>query len=328
MRTRGRSLLFALLAQSAMAQSPAAPPPPDHAIVAAAHAMLRDCDLADEDWLTRQGRVVLQAWLRVASAEIDPDEYFGEDRLVLSHLRSLSTPTAHDVYHALCRLQGEHVVAQHLRPAEPVSHDDLSWVPLLTRAGDYQAEGFWLVAEDGRWRLPLEPFEGLVWHLRPSATDQKLQRALTRHYQQIWGMDDENTVECPIPPAAGLALAVADDAEMLIDDGDHDWVDRDADRNLRGYLQRRALERYGNGIEQPPTPTARALQVELLYRRAFFDNGPGVGTPAWAERIRQADQALDQAVALGSDLTRLAPVLRAVALLHERGAGDLNVDPT
>ncbi|MEZ5443728.1 MAG: hypothetical protein R3F15_19865 [Lysobacterales bacterium] len=284
--------------------------------------------MTDDSLLTEQGRAVLEAWLALVGAEIDSDRYYGAERLVLIHLRGLQAPAAEDVFHALCRTSGDHLVAQHLHPEAPFSHGDLSWVPLLTRDGDYQADGFWMVAESGRWRLPLVSTDGLTWPLRPTGATLPVQQALQRHRQQIWGMDDETTVDCPIPPVAGLALAVADDAETLIDDGDHDWVDRDADRNLRGYLQRRALERYGNGIEQPPTPTARALQVELLYRRAFFDNGPGVGTPAWAERIRQADQALDQAVALGSDLTRLAPVLRAVALLHERGAGDLNVDPT
>ncbi|MCB1636927.1 MAG: hypothetical protein KDI51_20225, partial [Xanthomonadales bacterium] len=212
--------------------------------------------MTDDSLLTEQGRAVLEAWLALVGAEVDSDRYYGAERLVLIHLRGLQAPATEDVFHALCRTSGVHIVAQHLHPEAPFSHGDLSWVPLLTRDGDYQADGFWMVAESGRWRLPLVSTDGLTWPLRPTSATLPVQQALQRHRQQIWGMDDENTVECPIPPTVGLPLAADEHAELLIDDGDHDWVDRDADRNLRGYLQRRALERYGNGIEQPPTPTA------------------------------------------------------------------------
>lgn len=315
---------LALLAGSVQAQ----PEGPDAGWIAELVAMERECHLRNPDWLTRETVAWLEASLELARSYPAEGVEFLDDaeRLELAELRRLDNPTLADAYRAQCRTLVLNAALHEMTWEPPLVHGGLAWVPLLID-GDYDGTGMWLEIQDGQWRLSSHSIEALMGINDYTFSEHpRLQARLLRRRQQIAGHPDIDYPDCPLPPPAQPAQV--EDPWELLDRRADIWSDEDpdAESNLRGWLQRRALERYGSGVERPPTPSARALYVELLYRRAWFDNGPGLGTPLWAERLREADAALRNAVALGANLTRLAPVIREVATLHARGAGALLVD--
>lgn len=323
-RARSGLAVLALLASSAQS----APAGPDLAWIGEVVAMERDCRLRDPDWLSRDTIAWLEATLELARSYADDSvDYLDDsDRLVLAELRRQQEPTLADAYRATCQTLVSNAALHEMSWEPPLVYGELAWVPLLID-GDYLGMGLWLEATDGRWHVSSHGIDGLLGHdYRSFSGHPRLHARLLRRKQQIEGHSEVEYPACPLPPPPQPAQ-VEDPWEPLDQRSELWGEDPHAESNLRGWLQRRALERYGSGVERPPTPSARALYVELLYRRAWFDNGPGLGTPLWAERVREADVALRNAVALGADLTRLAPLIGAIASLHERGAGALLVDP-
>lgn len=324
MAGRGTSFLVALACAGTSLIAAELPTAPSTTRIAEIIDSFRHCRLVDPDILTEASRDSMAAWLRQAQvATVDEDELGSVDRLILRHLRRSKSADEFSAFEAFCRSGNFQLDAVHLRPADPFVQDKLAWVPLTGRDGDYAGSGFYLLFDQGRWRAPIEPGYGLATPTGVKPAYPELTRAIWQRAQSIDGHPNLDLPECPAPEANRTDPNRPDEDVW---DRLYGWTFADED-NLRGYLQRRALEHYGSGRERPPTRSARALYVELLYRRAWFDNGPGLGSKRWAERIHEADRALRDAVALGADLTRLGPVLRDIAGMHLRGAGALMIDP-
>ncbi|HWS27797.1 MAG TPA: hypothetical protein VN259_14645 [Xanthomonadales bacterium] len=289
-----------------------------------AHRALVDCRLADPAaLLDRHWLDDLVEFQRLALHENDVRENLWEgDQAVIAQLRRKQHFDLSDVYAAECRGNKSAAMRQALgqmRTADPIVVRNVSFVPLVTPAGEYLGMGLSFMLREGSWRL--EALDNTVLARDANSIGISMQLGSRLGIEDIEGYAASCLADLPPAPMPRLETDLVD-ADVATDDATDEYAD-----NALGAAQRLAALRFAEGRGERPSIVAKVILAEILLRSLDFANAPPALSEGWRQRVERAERLLADARLHSIDWLRMAPTLIWLARAHETGAGGLSIDP-
>lgn len=289
-----------------------------------AHRALVDCRLTDPAaLLDRYWLDDLVEFQQLALHENNVRENLWEgDQAVIADLRRKQRFELSDVYAAECRGNKSAAMRKALgqmRTADPIVVRNVSFVPLVTPAGEYLGMGLSFVLREDGWRLDALDNTVLARDAHSIGFSMQLGSRL--------GIEDTEAYAAScladLPPAPMPRLETDPvDADVAADDEIDEYED-----NALGAAQRLAALRFAEGRGERPSIVAKVILAEILLRSLDFANAPKFLSDSWRQRVERAERLLAQARLHSIDWLRMAPTLIWLARAHETGAGGLSIDP-
>ena len=273
----------------------------------------------------QDGHMGLGHVLHEDAAQWNAEEYPSVDPEFLSirALRKRGRFDLADMYSAHCyanESEPKRLALKSLKPGEVSVLGDIAWVPLLA-GKEYIGAGLVFVREAANWRFSYSGFD----YLGETAATAKLIYALGSTLDMNLDDPEEFISHCAMPaaPEPMLNFKSEQDEETIYDEFYPDGFDA---KNYLGAVQRASVRRYAEGKTVPPSAIAQLVFAEVLVRSLSFDSAPEVASKAWAERVRRAEQLLEQAKVRSVKLERFRPILTWLGDVYASGIGEIEAD--